>query len=369
MRVPTMHAGGDKVVHLHSSLASETCRITLEGVIPRRRPLQVFRWFCAGLLFLILRAPAHSEDVLQIGGFGRDAVGMLSEGKGFLKAEGIRTEYHSVRASVELMENFVSGKYDLIHTTADNVIAWAEGQGADRKPHDFILFIGGRKGLTNELVVAPDIKSFADLKGSKKLFAVDAYNTGYAPVLVAILSKHGIFLKKDYEMKPLGGGRDRLESVKKGETIGGMLSLDEDLKKRGFYVLARSQDYFPVYAVAIGAARRDWAQQHEDLLVRYTRALIRTTDWILNPENKPEALQILRAALQGSAEQAQEQYDAAADSKFGLIPRAKINTEGVKVILEIRKVMGEMKDPLPSPNKYIEERYYQKAIASLAAGR
>ena len=322
-------------------------------------------WFRMGLVILSLWSPAWAEDVLQVGGFSQDAGGIVAEGKGFLKSESIRKEFHSVRASVELMQNFGGGTYDLIHTNADNVIAWAEGQGADRTTHDFIIFIGGRKTLTNEFAVAPEFKTFADLKGSGKIFAVDAYNTGYAPVLVAILQKHGIFLKKDFDMKPVGSGNIRLEAVKRGEAIGGMLNLDNELKRRGFHVLARSQDYFPVYAVGIGATRRDWAQQHQDLLVRYTRALIRATDWILDPKNKQEALQILQAGLQGSAEEAAELYNETVDPKVGLIPRAKINPEGIRTILEIRKVMGEMKDPLPPPSKYIDEQYYQKAIGSL----
>jgi len=322
-------------------------------------------WFRTGLAILSLWSPAWAEDVLRVGGFGQDAVGIVAEGKGFLKAEGIRKEYHSVRASVELMQNFGGGTYDVIHTTADNVIAWAEGQGADRTTHDFIIFIGGRKTLTNEFAVAPEIKTFTDLKGSGKIFAVDAYNTGYAPVLVAILQKHGIILKKDYEMKPVGGGSSRVEAVKRGEAIGGMLTLDDELKRKGFHVLARAQDYFPAYAVGIGAARRDWAQQHEGLLVRYTRALIRATDWILDPKNKQVALQTLQARLQGSVEEAAELYNEAVNPNVGLIPRGKINPQGIQTILDIRRVMDEMKGPLPSPSKYIDERYYQKAIASI----
>ena len=57
--------------------------------------------------------------------------------------------------------------------------------------------------------------------------------------------------------------------------------LGYELKKRGYYVLARAQDYFTAYAVGEGAARRDWAQQHADLLVRYIRAIVRGTDWIV----------------------------------------------------------------------------------------
>jgi len=99
-------------------------------------------------LFLTMASPCHSqaEDILSVGGFtGVGPVGEVAERKGFLKAEGITIEFNRVRASLELMRNFVSGKYDIIQTNADNVIAWAEGQGVDPEPNDFIIFMGGKQ--------------------------------------------------------------------------------------------------------------------------------------------------------------------------------------------------------------------------------
>ncbi len=317
----------------------------------------------AGFLALTFSSTAGAEDLLRIGVFSRDGVSFVANGKGFLKTEGIRTEYTHVRASVELMRNFRDGKFDLIHTTADNVIAWAEGEGADPGKNDFIMFIGGRKGLTLDLVVAREINSMADLKG--KLLAVDAYNTGYAPVLVYMLKKHGMTLTKDYTMKPFGGGEARFQAPPSGEAAGGFVSLNKELEGKGFHILAKSKDYVPTYAVGMGAARRDWATKHQDLLVRYIRALIRSTDWLLDPKNKAEAIRMFRAGLENSQARAEELYEESLNPDLGVIPRGKINPEGIRVIIELRQGMGEMKGPLPPPSKYIDESYYQKAIATL----
>lgn len=319
--------------------------------------------FLLAFLLLAFSMPAGAEDLLRIGVFSRDGVSFVGQGQGFFKAEGIRTEYTHVRASVELMRKFRDGNFDLIHTTADNVIAWAEGQGADPGTNDFILFIGGRKGLTLDLAVARDIKKFEDLKG--KLLAVDAYNTGYAPVLVYMLKKHGLTLTKDYTMKPFGGGEARNTALTSGEAVGGFVGLSDDLKAKGFHILARTKDYVPTYAVGMGAARRDWAKQHQELLVRYIRALIRSTDWLLDPNNKAEAIGIFRAGLENSQARAEDLYEESLNPELGLIPRGKINPEGVRVIIELRQGMGEMKGPLPPPSKYIDESYYRKAIATL----
>ncbi|NIM21252.1 MAG: hypothetical protein GTN64_02340, partial [Candidatus Latescibacteria bacterium] len=74
---------------------------------------------------------------IKIGTFNRDAASIAAEARGFLKAENLRVETHIVTDSPTLLRNLISGKYDLILNNADNVIAWAEGQGADPQPNDF----------------------------------------------------------------------------------------------------------------------------------------------------------------------------------------------------------------------------------------
>ncbi|MCH8269405.1 MAG: ABC transporter substrate-binding protein [Acidobacteria bacterium] len=319
--------------------------------------------FLIPTVFLACTSVPPPETLVQIGGFSREPASLIAENKAFLQEEGIRMTYTRVNSSFELMQGFVDGQFDVIHTNADNVIAWAEGQGLDQTPHDFIIFMGGRKGLLQRLVVGPEIESFDDLKG--KTLAVDAYNTGYAPVLVYMLKQEGLTLEQDYEMKTVGGGRLRREAVKRGEAVGGFMSLDEELEQRGFYLLAQSDAYITSYARGVGAARRDWAEQNEDLLVRYIRAMARATDWLMDPQNKQEAIQVFREANPDAPEEAEEYYEESVHPDFGVMPRGEVDREGIQTILEIREVMGEMEAPLPSPDKYVEESYHRKAMASL----
>ena len=321
------------------------------------------------MLFLACSPVAPPEEDLtlfQIGGFSREPASLIADKKGFLQEEGLRMEYTRVNSSFELMQGFVDGQFEVIHTNADNIIAWAEGQGLDQTPHDFVIFMGGRRGLLQRLVVGPEIKSFDDLKG--KTLAVDAYNTGYAPVLVYMLKQEGLTLEQDYEMKPVGGGRLRRDAVKRGEAVGGFMSLDEELEQRGFYLLARSDTYITSYSRGVGAARRSWAEQNEELLVRYIRAMVRATDWLLDPQNEAEAIEVFLSENPEPPEQAEEIYEEALDPQFGVIPRAAVERDGIQMILEIREVMGEMEAPLPSPEKYVDERYHQEAITSLGGG-
>jgi ABC-type nitrate/sulfonate/bicarbonate transport system substrate-binding protein len=142
------------------------------------------------VIFLSMPGQGRAEDLIRAGMFNRDAQNVIAEAKGFLKEENLRVEVAIATNSVDLMRNLIGGKTDVIHTNADNVIAWAEGQGEDPQPNDFIIFMGGNQGVRQLLVIGPGINSISDLKG--KVLAVDDPRTGYASVLVFMLKKNGL---------------------------------------------------------------------------------------------------------------------------------------------------------------------------------
>jgi len=305
-----------------------------------------------------------AEDLLRIGTFGKDAALLAAEGRGFLKAENLRVETNIVTDSPTLLRNLISGRYDLILNNADNVIAWAEGQGADPKPNDFVIFLGGHQGLKQKLVVLSKVQDFGDLKG--KVLAVDAPTTGFAIVMIAILKQHGLEQGRDYTLKMFGNTTKRADALERGEAWAGMLNLaDEEIEKRGLKVLARSEDYVEHYARGLGATRRDWAGKNKALLVRFIRAMVRATDWVLEPKNKDAVVALLLPENKNHRRRAEEAYEETVSPRFGLTPRGRIDLEGIRTVLELREAAGLMKPPVPKPEKYVDEDYYKKALASL----
>ncbi|HEX9145105.1 MAG TPA: ABC transporter substrate-binding protein, partial [Candidatus Binatia bacterium] len=305
-----------------------------------------------------------AENVIRIGLFNKDAAIISADTKAFLKAENIRAEISSVTDSPTLLRNLISGKYDIILNNADNVIAWAEGQGADPQPNDFVIFLGGSQGVNQKLVAASGINDFKDFKG--KVLAADAPTTGYAIVGVYILKKHGLELNRDYTFKAFGNTTARADAMSRGDAFGAMMNMpDEEIQKRGFKVLARSEDYVKHYARGLGATRRQWANANEELLVRFIRAMIRATDWVMEAKNKEEVMKILLPENKNNKARAEEMYDENTSAQFGFTPRSRIDVEGIRTIIELRETAGLMKPPVPKPEKYIDERFYNKALATL----
>ncbi len=305
-----------------------------------------------------------AEDVIKIGLFNKDAAIIAADAKGFLKAENIRVEIDSVTDSPTLLRNLISGRYDLILNNADNVIAWAEGQGADPRPNDFVIFLGGSQGISQKLVAARGINAFKDFKG--KVLAADATTTGYAIVGVYILKRHGLELNRDYSFKSFGNTRARADAMGRGEAAGAMMNMaDEEIQKRGFNVLARAEDYVQRYARGLGATRREWANTHEELLVRFIRSMIRATDWVMETKNKDDVIGLLLPENKNDKARAEAMYEENTSPRFGFTPRSRIDMEGIRSVIELRETAGLMKSPVPKAEKYVDQRFYQKALATL----
>lgn len=319
----------------------------------------------AAAVFTALPGIVMAEDVIRIGLFNKEAPIIVAESKEFLKQENIRVEINSVTDSPTLLRSLISGKFQLIINNADNVIAWAEGQGEDPQKNDFIIFLGGAQGVDQKLIVAPGIDDYNGLKG--KILAVDAPTTGYAVVGVYIMKKHGLEWNRDYTFKAFGNTAARADALTRGDAAGAMMNLaDEEIQKRGFKVLARAEDHVKHYARGLGAARRDWANANEDLLVRFIRAMVRATDWFQDAKNKDEFMQLLLAETKNNKARAAAIHRQALSANLGITPRSRIDLEGIRTVLQLRESAGLMKPPVPTAEKYVDERFYQKALATLS---
>src|SRR5919112_1206142 len=282
----------------------------------------------------------------------------VAQEKGFFKKEGLETSLEITPNSVEMARNLNAGRYDLALTSIDNIVAYNEGQGeADLGgPTNFAALFGVDNGLLS-LMAAPDVKSFADLKG--KTLSVDAMTTGFAFVLRELLARNNV-AESDVKIVRVGGGAQRLEALLKKEQDATIINtpLDLVLEARGYKRLAKAKEVLGSYQGIVGAARRDTAEQKRKEMEGFIRAFHQAVTWLGDPANKEDAISLLMARMKGMERPGAERaYQALLDPKEGIYRDLKVDREGVRTVLALRSKYGQPRKELADPGRYIDESY------------
>lgn len=286
--------------------------------------------------------------------------------KGFFRDPEIAVNITPTPGSAYQIQHTVAGEFQIASTAIDNVVAYQEGQGVielDREP-DLFVFMGNRKHVVLDLIVTADINSYEDLRG--KSLALDALTTGYAFVLFHMLEINGL-PPGSYDMVPVGGTGQRLDSILKGEHVGGLLNPPFTTRalENGLKMLDSGGDVIDNYQGNTLAASRAWAAAHRAELVSFIRGFLRGLAWLRDPANLDGAVDILvRNSKDPGADAAAGQIKGLL-GKNGFADMAAIDMDGVRTVLGLRSRYGDPRKSLTDPMKYIDLSYYQEALESM----
>jgi ABC-type nitrate/sulfonate/bicarbonate transport system substrate-binding protein len=306
------------------------------------------------LLFLLTAQSASGQQrelrKVHLNVFRVDAATAAARGNGYFAAERIDVDATPTPSSTAQMSGLSQGKFDIISTGFDNVLAWSGKEGAD------IIAVAQVRDKTElPLFVRPEIKDWSDLKGKK--LAADAADTAFALVLRRILLAHGLDLAKgDYELVAVGATGNRLESMIKGESYAGILNPPFDAKAlaAGMRWIGDSKEVLPDYPNTVLATSREWADKNRNTLIAYLRAWLKGMSWVKDPTNRETAIKTVGTELKLNPKEAQESVEEL--SKTG-----NLNLHGLQVVLDLRNQFGfklTKGDKLPV---YYDTQYFNAA--------
>ena len=290
---------------------------------------------------------------LRLNVFRIDAATVAARVHGYFSAEGLDVEVTLTPNSTDQMRGLSQGKYEMVSTAFDNVLAWSGREGAEIVT---IAQISDKTVLP--VFVRPEIKSWSDLKGKK--LAADAVDTAFALVLRRVLLANGLDMAKgDYELVALGSTGARLDSMIKGETFAGVLNSPFDGKalEAGMRRMGDSRDVLPDYPNTIFAVAREWGQQNRDTVLGFLRAWLKAGAWVKDPANRAAAINLLGAELKLNPKQAAESVDE-------LSTTGKLNLPGLQVVLDLR---NQFDFKLPKGDKL--PVYYDEAYVNAVHGK
>ncbi len=311
------------------------------------------RWL-AIVAFAAAAAAQAQPAALRVMGFAGSANWPLfvAQEKGLFAARGLKVELSPAPNSTTQIAVLRDAQIDIALTAMDNIVPY---------PDELFAFLGVNDGGRISLIAVPGIKRVAELRD--RALAVDAIASGYAFVLMEMLARGGL-APGNYQLVSVGGSRERLRALQERRASGALLNAPADAtaEAAGFVRLASSAEVLTHYQGSVGAARRAWARQHGDLLVRYIGAHLAALDWLYAPANRGEALQLLERRLGVDARNAERSYRELL-AQGSLARKAALDIDGIRVVLALRGRFAPSPPPSTDPTRYYDLTYYEKALA------
>ncbi len=206
------------------------------------------------------------------------------------------------------------------------------------------------------LMVTPDIKRVEDLKG--KVAGGTTPKTGDTYILRSMLDAHGLKDGRDYTIIVAGTPAARAEAMQRG-TIQATALFEPQvsyLKDKGMVELLRADSIprmqnYPFISVV---AMRPWVQAHQDLALRFGRATEEATNWIYDPKNRAEAVQVLARELKVPEKYAENTYRVWVEEIKAHSRDLHPSHAGLRKVLENMIALGDFKPPVPDLAQYAD---------------
>ena len=312
------------------------------------------------LLLAVFSSAAWSQTQLKVKMFpGAQALPVLAAvSEGIFARHGLRVEVLFTVNSEEQRNGLAAGEFQIAQAAVDNAVAMVE-----LAKHDVVIVTGGDSSM-NELIVQPDITSYAQLRGQTVL--VDAPNTAYALQLKKILLMNGLKEGADYTLNPIGGTAQRLKGMRENKAFkAAMLNPPFliDAKASGLKSMGSAVDLIGPYQATGTFVLRSWGIANADTLERYIAGFIEGNRWAVAPANKDAAIKILSERLKVTPEVAARTWEILSDPKRGLARDGRFDMPGFANVLALRaEIEGSWGGKAPDGGRYVDLGYYERAL-------
>lgn len=211
------------------------------------------------------------------------------------------------------------------------------------------------------LVVRPEIKTYADLRGKLVGFADEAGSISIS--MRRLMALHGL-RGEDVRTKFIPGTGPRLSCLQSGDCDAVPLGQPQDLlaAAAGYRVLGLSTEAMPNFLYTVTAASRAFAVTHQEAIVRYIRAMARAFRFIRDPSNRDAVVQTIVDTTKVSPGIARATMALYLGPDRGVLPRqGEISFGGMAAVIALMGEAGTLKRPLPEASRFVDLRYLTAA--------
>ena len=275
----------------------------------------------------------------------------VANAKGMFKDERLDVQLTVTGESEHQLDMADAGELEIFHQAADHFVREIE-----HGKNYIVLHTITR--AANDLLVRPELKSFEDLRG--KTIALDNLQTGYWLMYKKVLQKYGLN-PGDYTVAAGSGGpANRIKAVRENRAQFTYMNAPESVlaELEGFPILTTLSDHYPEFPASSIGGRRDWVESNRDTVIAYLRGYIRATEWLREPANRDEAIQIA-AAIGHDPKSLPGSYDTFI--KNGMVRYGTLSREGFRQVGELL-VAGDVIESAGEMEKYADPYYQQAAM-------
>ncbi|MBM4264436.1 MAG: ABC transporter substrate-binding protein [Deltaproteobacteria bacterium] len=281
----------------------------------------------------------------------------VAQKRGFYNQENVKVELVMIGRTDIHLQALLSGEIHLGTLNADSVIALAE-KGAILK-----VIAGVDNAAPYFLIGAKNIKRVDELKGQR--LGVASLRGGATSILLEYLKTKGLHFPKDFFLTIISGGTvARLTALESGSIAGAVLGFpySDIAADNGFTRLGDTMEVISTYQFNGLTVNPAWAEKNRAQVVRFLKAHIRSLRWI--HEHPDQAADLFTAEMGIKPPYARRGVDYFTKNKVFPIDGAP-TIEGLKANIDIQFKDGVLKEPLPSPERYVDQSFVRQAQKEL----
>jgi ABC-type nitrate/sulfonate/bicarbonate transport system substrate-binding protein len=321
-----------------------------------------FRCMVAAIL-CTLTATAEAADVKLR--YGQNAAGTgglsslplnVAQRKNFFQREGIDLTVVPIPGGTDrIVAALDKGEIDAGKNATPYLIQ------AVLKGSDAVAFMSQTANPVYSLIVRPEIKSFADLKGR----TVGLSTPGDTITLssVRLLAAKGL-KASDYQAKAVVGTPARFACLKSGECAAVPMGQPEDLDaiRQGFPRLAFTYEAGADLIFNVDMIRRAWGEKNKDAVVRFVRAMAAAYGFMNDPKNRAEVTGIIAETGGVSGVVASEIFAPYLDADKNVIPRkGELSLPAFNRVLSLMVDGGVIPKAGPDAQRFVDLQYLKAA--------
>jgi NitT/TauT family transport system substrate-binding protein len=279
------------------------------------------------VFWLMATASASAADNVSIGTVGSPSANLwplfIGIEKGFYADENVKPDLIYIQSSAAVIQQLSAGSLDMSMSTGIVDPIRAIYQGASIAIACFEVQVP-----PYALLAKPDIKSLQDLKG--KTISVGGPKDVTRLYVDRMLAAQGL-KSGDYDYHYAGATTARAQALLSGAVDAAILLPPSNfqLEGQGYHNLGLALQYVPELAFSGTVVNKAWAARGAEVVKRVLAAQRKSTEYLYNPNNRTEVVNILVKVSGQKLEDVDKSYDFFNRNNFfdrtGKISRAKMS--------------------------------------------